>query len=303
MRWASKPCAMRARSCSSRRSTRWTSKPAGKSVTVTAARRRRSASRRSKTASARARAGRCVDGAGAIRAAIDAGGLTDANDRARGIRARAVRRRSPSRDAGRARMLPSISANMLVLGRSAAPGTALGGAPVPPSFTAVAARRRPAGASDGRRSLRRGPTPPRRSAASPAPGAVPAAGAPGSAATMTAVEETAVGDGLIGPHRRKRRRDISSGTVSWTTASSSTSRTRRWVFAGRDDAAAVVRRPSVRIRQIATAPIPIVRVALTLTSSRQVDVVNTGDGLAVAVERERRARSSAHRRRRDQRRA
>jgi N-acetylmuramoyl-L-alanine amidase CwlD len=54
-------------------------------------------------------------------------------------------------------------------------------------------------------------------------------------------------------------------------------------FPARDDAPPSAAVPAVRIRQIATLPIPIVRVALTLTSQRQVDVVNTVDGLGVAV--------------------
>jgi N-acetylmuramoyl-L-alanine amidase len=53
--------------------------------------------------------------------------------------------------------------------------------------------------------------------------------------------------------------------------------------AGRDEHPSIAAVDSVRIRQIGTTDLPVVRIALTLRGEKQVDVDTTGDGLTIAA--------------------
>jgi N-acetylmuramoyl-L-alanine amidase CwlD len=176
---------------------------------------------------------------------------------------------------------PSPNVVVLVFAASAVAGTD----PVPPSYAAVAAPMLPITVT-GLPQVAARSVPPPAAAVAPAPPPQPqaAGGVPGvpPAATLTAVDETAVGDGL------SIRLAVNGGaSFEWHRLSDN----RFYVdlknvvlgFAPRDDVPPPGGVTSVRVRQIATAPIPIVRVAMTLASQRQIDVVGTSDGIALAV--------------------
>jgi len=117
---------------------------------------------------------------------------------------------------------------------------------------------------------------------SPAPGDASPLPSPAGPAVVTAVTLQVQGDGLM-----IHVAIDGSAVYDWHRLPD-----QRWYVdihgaqltdAGRDEHPSIAAVDSVRIRQIGTTDLPVVRIALTLRGEKQVDVDTTGDGLTIAA--------------------